>query len=269
MAGKAWSEEEVEFLKNNFENMSCEEISKQLVGRTKRAVQHMFRILKLERKEMQVGEKINRLTLIEKFIKHKYNQNITYGKFQCECGKYTEAKLTAVANNDTKSCGCLRDEKVRERIIKQSTRHGLVTHRLYSIFSGMKTRCYNNKQISYQSYGAKGITICDEWLNDFKTFYDWAMANGYQDNLSINRIDNNKGYYPENCEWATKEDQSNNTGRNVMITAWGETKNAKTWEKDERFKCNSFKTIIWRVDNGWVPELAISTPAVQRRKYVS
>lgn len=84
--------------------------------------------------------------------------------------------------------------------------HNLSETRLYRIWNNMKQRCYNEKNISYKYYGGKGIEICSEWLRSFKSFYDWAMENGYEENLSIDRIDSNSGYFPRNCRWVTLEE---------------------------------------------------------------
>ncbi|WP_196037370.1 hypothetical protein [Anaerotruncus colihominis] len=82
--------------------------------------------------------------------------------------------------------------------------HGKTNTRLYTIYCGMKLRCYNPKAINYKHYGAKGISICEEWLENFETFYSWAVSNGYSDNLEIDRIDPTKGYCPQNCRWVSK-----------------------------------------------------------------
>lgn len=93
----------------------------------------------------------------------------------------------------------------------------------------MKDRCYNKKCKDYQMWGGRGITICDEWLRDVKSFYDWAMTHGYKDNLTIDRIDNNKGYSPDNCRWVDRKTQARNTRRNRVITINGETKCLVEW----------------------------------------
>ena len=88
--------------------------------------------------------------------------------------------------------------------------HGMANTRIYSIWSGIKNRCYNKNKREYRLYGAKGITMCEEWKNDFMCFYNWSMANGYSDSLSIDRVDNNKGYTPDNCRWADNMTQTLN-----------------------------------------------------------
>lgn len=104
-----------------------------------------------------------------------------------------------------------------------------MNERLHRIYYGMKTRCCNPNNHNYKGYGDRGITICDEWLHNSKSFYKWALNNGYADNLSIDRIDNNKGYCPENCRWATRKEQNNNQRTNRLITYQGKTLTLKQW----------------------------------------
>lgn len=120
--------------------------------------------------------------------------------------------------------------------------------RIYKVYDHMRYRCYNINDKEYSWYGGRGITICDEWLNDFMSFYDWSMNNGYQDNLTIDRIDNNKGYSPINCRWTTRKEQARNTRRNRLITIDGETKCLVEW--CEVFNLN-YHTVKRRLYRGW------------------
>jgi len=120
-------------------------------------------------------------------------QKKKYVTVRCECGTVKEVRYTHLLQDRTKSCGC----------VKPGNRtHGLTGTRLHNIWSGIKQRCYDKNSKSYPSYGAKGVVMCDEW-RDFQPFYDWAMSNGYEDTLTIDRINNAKVYGPENCEWVT------------------------------------------------------------------
>ena len=131
-----------------------------------------------------------------------------YGIYKCGfCGNEFRTNTHRVNAGLVKSCGCYRIKKVKERF----TKHGLGATRLYRIWGGIKDRILNPNFKQYNDYGGRGITICDEWKNDFMPFYNWAMSNGYSDELSIDRIDNDRGYSPENCRWTTKTIQARNT----------------------------------------------------------
>lgn len=101
--------------------------------------------------------------------------------------------------------------------------------RLYRIYQGMRYRCYNKTNPGYHNYGGRGIFICDEWYSDVKKFIDWALLNGYQESLTIDRIDNDKGYSPENCRWATSKEQGRNKRSNYFISYRGEVKALSDW----------------------------------------
>ena len=106
---------------------------------------------------------------------------------------------------------------------------GTIGSRLYMIWNTMKQRCYVKSSTSYKRYGAKGITVCDEWRYSFYAFRDWALANGYSDELTIDRIDSKGSYEPNNCRWATYKEQANNTSKNRKFTYNGETHTIPEW----------------------------------------
>ena len=136
--------------------------------------------------------------------------------------------------------------------------------RLYRIWTNIKTRCLNPNSTHYQNYGAKGITICDEWKNDFKVFYNWAMSHGYSDELTIDRINNKLGYSPDNCRWVDMSIQANNRSSCRMITIDNQTKSMKEW--CEILGMN-YSLVRDRLNRGWNPEKALFTsPDVRFRK---
>lgn len=150
------------------------------------------------------GEKFNRLTAIECVGTNKQREKMW--KCQCECGNFSVVRYSALKYGLTKSCGCLQ----RERASEANTKHGMHQTRIYKIWEDMHNRCYCQSYHAYKHYGGRGIVICEEWLHDFQAFYDWAMANGYRDDLSIDRIDVNGNYSPTNCRWATQKQQIKN-----------------------------------------------------------
>lgn len=133
---------------------------------------------------------------------------------QCSCGNTKVISGNSLQQGRTKSCGCLDKEAHVQR--PNRTDHGFSHHRLYRIWKAMKNRCLNPNSPDYQKYyGGRGITICDSWKNNFWRFYNWTILNGYNDNLSIDRIDPNGNYEPSNCRWATPEEQRRNQRRNL------------------------------------------------------
>jgi hypothetical protein len=150
------------------------------------------------------GKRFGLLIAMEYMKADKYGSAMW--KCQCDCGNKTVTVAGALKTGNTKSCGC--QTKIRK--------HGLWKHPLYGVWQGMKTRCTNPNSNRYQYYGGKGVTVCEEWLN-FKTFYDWSIANGYQQGLSLDRKERNKGYFPDNCRWSSIKEQNNNKTDNVMV----------------------------------------------------
>ena len=138
----------------------------------------------------------------------------------CDCGKTTCVLTVNLTQGRTKSCGCLKNEK----LIQRSTTHNQRHTKLYEVWKTLKQRCINPNSQAYKNYGGRGISVCDDWRDSFPSFYDWSMKNGYKEGLSIDRIDNNGNYCPENCRWVDKRTQANNTRTNHYLTYLGQTK---------------------------------------------
>ena len=132
---------------------------------------------------------------------------------QCDCGNTVKVKSSDLNRGHTQSCGCLHNEQLARRTRKYDMTHGDSRGRLYCIWINMKQRCGNPNAWEYSAYGGRGISVCDEWLYNFIAFRDWALLNGYEKTLTIDRIDNDKGYCPENCRWIPQSEQYKNTQR--------------------------------------------------------
>lgn len=143
-------------------------------------------------------------------------------------------------------------------------KHGLKNTRLYRIWLQIKNRCFNSNTDRYRDYGARGITVCDEWRNDFKAFYDWAMNNGYSDELTIDRIDNDGNYEPSNCRWVSVKVQNRNTRSNHLITYKGETRCVADWADITGL---SRACICDRIKYGWSVERILETPLREHKIY--
>lgn len=169
------------------------------------------------------GQRFGRLVVIS-YEGHDKHKNALW-KCKCDCGNEKIISSPCLRDGTTSSCGCLH----REQLLKRITKHGGCSTRLYRIWALMITRTTNKNNPAWKYYGARGIKVCKEW-KDFAGFSFWAKNNGYSDNLTIDRIDNNKGYEPSNCRWVTMSVQNNNRRSCVLYTYNGETHNLKQWE---------------------------------------
>lgn len=171
------------------------------------------------------GQKFGRLT-VEKIDERGTRK--TYYWCRCDCGKLKSVRSDSLLCGAIRSCGCIKKEQ--DSINLQANHSHKMSHtRIYEIWQGMKSRCSNPNDKRYNRYGGRGITICDEWKNDFSAFYDWAIKNGYKETLTIDRIDNDGNYTPENCRWATIKAQCRNRSSNIRIKIGDSTKTMIEW----------------------------------------
>ena len=185
-------------------------------------------------------EELSKPTLLEDlgmmFANEKSKIKYRFGIYKCGfCGTEFKTQTSSIKKGDTKSCGCLK-----EKISKEGTnrKHNLTNTRIYGIWANIKNRTLNPKHMQFPNYGGRGITICDEWKNAVKSFYDWAITNGYEENkgLSIDRIDNDGNYEPDNCRWTTGTIQS----RNKRVY-----KNECDIHPISRCNCLNYRCFLW------------------------
>ena len=137
--------------------------------------------------------------------------------------------------------------------------------RLHRCYYAMRTRCYNPKAENYHKYGGRGIGICEEWRNSFAAFRDWALANGFSEELQIDRIDPRRDYSPGNCRWVSAFQNAGVTSKCIMVTAFGQTKHVAEWSRDP--KCAvTYSALLDRIEHGWTPERAIVQPSRKLRQ---
>ena len=207
------------------------------------------------------GKRFGRLLVIEKMSEHDKNGRLRW-RCKCDC----ENEITIVTHGLTKgtsSCGCLQKEVARDaHLVHGDCRRGQKKNRLFWIWAGMKNRIFNKNNHAYAAYGGRGITVCQEWL-EYTNFKNWAVANGYNEALTLDRIDVNGDYTPENCRWATYEVQANNSRKNVFWEYNGERLTIAQWAKKLGIKPSRLWT---RVHNHkWSVERALSTPLIPRK----
>lgn len=200
------------------------------------------------RKEDLTGRRFGRLTVIEE--SGKLGKKIAW-LCKCDCGNYTRVRAHHLKGGQITSCGCYQRERC-------STHHLSYT-KLYRAWASMKDRCYNTNAVEYKRYGNRGIKVCDEWRNNFEAFYEWAMANGYKDGLSIDRIDVDGDYEPNNCRWVDMKVQGRNRRNNHMLTYKGETHCVSEWSEITGIKVS---TLFNRIKYGWSIEDILCKPTV-------
>lgn len=205
------------------------------------------------------GNRYGRLLVkecVQKEGKRKY-------KCLCDCGNEVVVLANQLKSGNTKSCGCYKIENA----IEKATIHGKSKTPLYMIWNGMKSRCFNKNNKHYKDYGGRGITICKDWCN-FENFYNWSVNNNYHKGLSIERIDVNDDYKPENCKWITISEQNENKRNNRLVTYNGETKPLFLLCKEKGL---NYKMVLRRLQLGWDIKEAIELPKIPtgcKKKYI-
>lgn len=196
------------------------------------------------------GERHGRLTIVSEKIGEKRRKFLCL----CDCGKEKVVRLHDLKKGAIRSCGCLLSETSRNKAYRHGGCPDGGNSRLYTIWNNMRMRCLNKNREDYKHYGERGITVCKEWL-DFKEFQIWAIENGYQAHLTIERINNNGNYEPSNCRWATRKEQRNNASDNLLIEHEGQIKNLRQWTYRLGLK---YTTLYQRIRHGWSIERAFN-----------
>jgi len=213
------------------------------------------------RREDLTDKVFGRLTAIK--LDHITNRGHAYWVCKCLCGNIKIVRASHLKEGAVKSCGCLCREtssNTAKKYLagkKYKLTHGCSNTRIFKIWMAMKRRCYYKKAINYSNYGGRGISICAEWLNSFQAFMEWSTNNGYTDNLTIDRINNDGNYEPENCRWASKTTQGNNRSTCHYVTYKGETHTVIEWERKLGLPKN---LIAKRLSRKWSVKKAIETP---------
>lgn len=210
------------------------------------------------------GKKFGKLTVVRRVENNKHGNSMW--ECVCECGEKRVVQGCGLTNGHSSSCGCTRKEKLIQRNIEfdGNTTHGMCKTRIYRIWQGIKRRCCNSNDYShYKEYGGRGITVCEEWQR-FESFYEWAMQNGYADDLTIDRIDVNGNYEPSNCRWTTPKEQANNTRTNRVFTYNGKTQTLTMWAEEYGInRATLYDRLIRK--HQWDMEKALTTPVRERK----
>lgn len=204
--------------------------------------------------KINIGDKFGRLTVVKYCGKNKHQHNVW--ECVCECGNRKVVTTSALNSGAVKSCGCMWEENkkaIKTRVVKK---HGMVDTQEYHAWNGMRQRCYNKNSPKYKNYGARGIKVCDRWLHSFENFY--ADMGKCPDGFSLDRIDVNGDYTPENCRWADDVTQCNNRQFNFKVTFNGITETLRYWSEKTGINKSALYLRIHR--RGWDVEKALTTP---------
>lgn len=201
------------------------------------------------------GKRFGRIFVVSR---SENNGKKTMWNCLCDCGNKKKIYGKSLKDGLVVSCGCFHKE-----IIKTINKtHGDTGTKLHRAWQNMRARCYRKSSREYENYGGRGITVCEEWMESYENFKEWALSSGYDENLTLDREDVNGNYCPENCRWITNKEQQNNKRNNVLYEYNGQTKTLAQWS-DEIGIC--YKTLQKRIRN-WGVEKAFSTPLRNRNE---
>lgn len=218
--------------------------------------------------ELKTGDRFGRLTVVQLDHTRKYidpkgkNRTIEYYLCICDCGRPHISQKNELRNGGCKSCGCWQQECRLNKDIKNK-KHGMSDTKIFKRWHHIKERCNNPHNKAYKYYGGRGIKMCDEWNTNFINFYDWSINNGYQDNLTIDRIDVNGDYCPENCRWTTIKEQNTNKTNNIWVEINGKKDLITNWCKIYNINRSA---VYKRIKRGWNIQQAITTPVIHPKR---
>lgn len=226
-----------------------------LNGKSKSCGCYQKQLMHEQEYEDLVGQKFNYLLVVEDIGRR--NRAILW-KCLCDCGNYTEATTAELRRGHKVSCGCFyRTMRVT---------HGGSKDKLYQTWLGMRRRCYDPHTIGWADYGGRDIDVCPEWAKNYVAFRDWSLTHGYEDGLTIDRIDYNGDYSPDNCRWISKHDQCRNTRYNHFETMNGETKTVIEWCEQYGLSATETRRTYGRLRRGWTIEKALFEPSKRKPK---
>ena len=208
----------------------------------------------MRKQTIKKGDKYNRLTAVR--FDHMDKHWNAYWLFKCQCGNKKVINVSSVKTGHIKSCGCLQKEMMKNRMII----HGMSYTKEYSIWGNMKDRCYNKKSKEYKNYGDRGIKVCNRWMK-FENFYKDMGKKPVK--KSLDRINNNNNYKPNNCRWATRKEQNNNKRNNYLLTFNNKTMTIAEWS--DKLDIN-YSTLRGRLKLGWSAKKTLTTPINNNKK---
>lgn len=211
-----------------------------------------------------IGQKFGRLTVAEIIFKEDANgRGVIYWRCACDCGNVVKIRPQSLKSGNSSSCGCLKREIRSKQMTEQNIKHGMSGTRIHTIWNAMRARCSLKSGFAYAYYGGRGIKVCDEWL-DFQTFCDWAMAHGYSDKLTLERIDTNGDYCPQNCKWITMSEQSRNKRSTIWVMYDGRRMSLVEAAEIANLP---YKDVWQRIKKlGWTADRALSEPIYNSSK---